>query len=639
MHIPDGYLSPETAIAMYVAATPIWFRATQKVKQLLSGRTVPLVAVFSAFSFVIMMFNVPMPGGTTGHAVGATLAAIVLGPWAAVLTTSIALIIQAFFFGDGGILALGANVFNMGIAIPFTGYALYRWLAGASPVTSPRRAVAGGIAGYVAINIAALLTGLELGIQPLLFHDAVGHSLYFPYPVQIALPAMMIGHLTLAGFVEAAVTGLVIAWLQRSNPQILNTYGFVRSVASRTLQVAWIAVLLLMVLTPIGLLSPGTAWGEWSRTELEKLGLGYIPAGFDRMAGIWSAPLARYDIPLLNNAAAAYVLAAVFGVALVLLALFALAWVLTLTSAAAGKQVKSHALGTTDPVRQGQREGTGRRLAHGHIEKTLGDFSGTLEHTLFAEEIARKPGVLQALDPRVKLIGALALLLAISLSHNLVVIAGLYLLSLPVALVSQVPIGFYLKRVWVFMPFFTGIIALPALFNVFTPGEPLVTLVDIASPRLYLVITIPGVMSAAFLLLRVGASVSFAVLLILTTRWSYLLKSLRVLRVPQTFVLILGMTYRYIYVFLHAANDMFLARKSRMVGQLSPAEDRRLLAASMGALLATSYELSDEVYLAMQSRGFRGEVQVMDTLTWRGRDWLWLAAFLLVSVIAVWLGR
>ncbi len=281
----------------------------------------------------------------------------------------------------------------------------------------------------------------------------------------------------------------------------------------------------------------------------------------------------------------------------------------------------------------------GKHRAQGFLEKTLGDLSGALEHSLFAEEMARQPGFLQALDPRTKLLGALALLLAVSLSHNLLVIVGLYLLTLPVAYASRVPMGMYLKRVWVFMPFFTGIVALPALFNVFTPGAALVTLVDSASPRLYLAITAPGVITAAFLLLRVGTSVSIAVLLILTTRWILLLKALHVLRLPQSFVLILGMTYRYIYVLLHTANDMFLARKSRVVGRLSSAEDRKWLAASVGTLLSKSYDLSDEVYLAMQSRGFRGEVRVLDTLAWRYRDGVWLVMFLTAAAMAVWLGR
>jgi cobalt/nickel transport system permease protein len=277
--------------------------------------------------------------------------------------------------------------------------------------------------------------------------------------------------------------------------------------------------------------------------------------------------------------------------------------------------------------------------ARGFFEKTLNDITGALEQSLFAEEIARREGLLQSLDPRAKLIGALALLIAISASHNLIVILALYILTLPIASASRVPMGFYFKRVWVFMPFFTGVVALPALFSPFSPGAPIVTLIDLASPRVYLAITQPGVITAAFLLLRVGASVSIAVLLILTTRWTTLLKALRVLRMPQAFVLILGMTYRYIYVLLHAANNMFLARQSRVVGRVASAEDRRWLAASMGALLAKSYALSDDVYLAMQSRGFRGEAQVMETMAWRTHDWVWLAVFAAVAVSAVWIGR
>ena len=182
-------------------------------------------------------------------------------------------------------------------------------------------------------------------------------------------------------------------------------------------------------------------------------------------------------------------------------------------------------------------------------------------------------------------------------------------------------------------------IAIPAVLNVFSPGPALLTLVDSAAPRLYLAITWPGVITAAFLLLRVGASVSATVLLILTTRWALLLKALRVLRVPQAFVLILGMTYRYIYVLLHSMNDMFLARKSRLVGRMSAAEDRHWLAAGMGTLLSRSYQMSDEVYLAMQSRGFRGEALVMDEMKWSATDWLWLGLAIAVTLVAVWVGK
>lgn len=292
---------------------------------------------------------------------------------------------------------------------------------------------------------------------------------------------------------------------------------------------------------------------------------------------------------------------------------------------------------STSPVHGSAAGEHAKRHAHGFFEKTVAGISETLEHTLFAEELARQPGLLQSLDPRAKLLGALGLLIAASFSHNLLVLLLLYLLTLPIAYASRVPMGFFLKRVWVFMPFFTGIIALPALFNVFSPGQPLVTL--ISAPQFTLSITLPGVITAAFLLLRVGTSVSIGVLLILTTRWTSLLKALRVLRVPQSFVLILGMTYRYIYVLLHAMNDMFLARKSRLVGRMSGSEDRHWLTASMGILLSKSYQLSEQVFLAMQSRGFRGEVLIMDNLVWRRADTLWLAVFLIVAAVAIAFGR
>ena len=126
MHIPDGYLSPITSLVMFLLVLPFWVIGIRKIRQTMNARSVPLIALMAAFSFVIMMFNVPLPGGTTGHAVGAALAAIVLGPEIATIAVSIALIIQAFFFGDGGILAIGANCFNMAVVIPYIADAIYR---------------------------------------------------------------------------------------------------------------------------------------------------------------------------------------------------------------------------------------------------------------------------------------------------------------------------------------------------------------------------------------------------------------------------------------------------------------------------------------------------------------------------------
>lgn len=221
MHIPDGYLGPATCGAFYAIMAPIWALASGAVKRALSVKQVPLLAIGAAFSFVIMMFNVPIPGGTTGHAVGATLVAILVGPWAACIAITVALVVQALLFGDGGITALGANCFNMAFAMPFAGYYIYRAISYNSPAGSNRRVIAAGIAGYAGINIAALLTGFEFGIQPLLHKTASGQALYCPYGLNVALPVMLGEHLLVFGWVEAVVTALVIKYLQKQAPELL----------------------------------------------------------------------------------------------------------------------------------------------------------------------------------------------------------------------------------------------------------------------------------------------------------------------------------------------------------------------------------------------------------------------------------
>src|SRR6266478_5769876 len=222
MHIPDGYLSPSTCAVLYGAAVPFWYAAFARVKRLLNSRLVPLLALASAFCFVIMMFNVPLPGGTTGHAVGVGAATVVLGPWASMLSLSVALLIQALFFGDGGITTLGANCFNMAIVGSLVAHMIYRIGAGTTPVTSSRRVVAAAFAGYAAVNASAFLAACELGIQPLFFKDASGAPLYAPYSLHIAIPAMMIGHLSFAGLAEFFVSGGVVAYLQRARPSPLD---------------------------------------------------------------------------------------------------------------------------------------------------------------------------------------------------------------------------------------------------------------------------------------------------------------------------------------------------------------------------------------------------------------------------------
>ena len=339
MHIPEGYLSPATCAAAYAAALPVWAVALRRVKRLLQSRLVPLLAVVSAFCFVVMMFNLPIPGGTTAHAVGMGLAAVLLGPWAASLAISIALLIQALFFGDGGLTTFGANCLNMAIVGSFASYAVYRLLAGRAPLQARRRVVAAAVAGYAGINMAAFLAACEFGLQPLLFHDAAGTPLYAPYPLGVALPAMMLAHLTLAGAAEAVIAAGVVAYLQRSNPSLLEApllggsglrWGSLRSL--------WIGLGALMVCSPLGLLAAGTAWGEWAPGDLQNAGIRqqiarassdvappvHVPAGLERLAGLWHAPLPDYAPAFLHNATVGYAVSAMVGCGLILLLLAAL---------------------------------------------------------------------------------------------------------------------------------------------------------------------------------------------------------------------------------------------------------------------------------------------------------------------------
>jgi cobalt/nickel transport system permease protein len=349
MHIPDGYLSPTTCAALYAGSAPFWYVSLRRLKRLLTTRFIPLLSMFAAFSFVVMMFNLPLPGGTTGHAVGVSIASIVLGPWASILAISIALFIQAVFFGDGGITALGANCFNMAIAGSLAAYVTYRAISGNCAIASRRRVVAAAVAGYLSINVAALLAAIEFGIQPMLFRDAAGAPLYAPYPLKIAIPAMMAGHLTVAGLAELILAAGLVAWLQRSHPSLLrNTAPGAIESKDEPEGFGWAAIrplaaglAALMLLTPLGILAVGTAWGEWSPSDLadrtarqsiaaasadQELPPG-VPQGLERLSSVWTAPFPSYAPPFLRSTSFGYLLSAAFGSGLILLAAVAAAWI------------------------------------------------------------------------------------------------------------------------------------------------------------------------------------------------------------------------------------------------------------------------------------------------------------------------
>ena len=316
MHIPDNYLSPATCAVMGAAMVPIWATSGGKVKAGLPRTKLPFLGICAAFSFLIMMFNVPAPGGTTAHAVGGTLIAALVGPWAACIAISVALLIQALLFGDGGLLAFGANCFNMAFVIPFLGYFIHTFLK--DRARTERGGLIGlGVAAYLALNMAALCAAIEFGLQPVIARDLAGLPLYCPYPLSISIPGMLLPHLLVAGVAEALFTVGVYAFIRRVSP------GTLYEGARQRVPVIYGVMVALVCCSPLGLLAKGPAWGEWGVDEIKDLVFGGKPLGFvpSGMAHGFSLKAVCQDYAVTGMPEwAGYVLSALAGGALLIIA-------------------------------------------------------------------------------------------------------------------------------------------------------------------------------------------------------------------------------------------------------------------------------------------------------------------------------
>jgi cobalt/nickel transport system permease protein len=268
----------------------------------------------------------------------------------------------------------------------------------------------------------------------------------------------------------------------------------------------------------------------------------------------------------------------------------------------------------------------------GFIEHSIESLVRALEHSLESEEVARADGLLQRLDPRVKIVGSAALIVAAVASRRIVVIAFVFAFAVLLALLSRVPLRSLALRSWAGVLGFTGLIAIPAVFT--TPGPVIYRI-----PLLHWGVTAPGLRSAVCLIVRAETAATVAVLLVLCTPWAHVLKGLRVLRVPVVVIAIFSMTYRYIFLLLETVGEMFESRRSRQVGRLSGPERRRLAATTAGVLLGRTFHLGNDVYLAMQSRGFDGEVHLLSDFSMKLRDYAGLLVLLGAAATALYFGR
>jgi cobalt/nickel transport system permease protein len=265
------------------------------------------------------------------------------------------------------------------------------------------------------------------------------------------------------------------------------------------------------------------------------------------------------------------------------------------------------------PARPG-RKGRGRSLAR----KTADSIGRAVGDVLENEEVAARPGLLQRLDPRVKLLSLLLLAVTVSLVHSVWVLLALVGLTLVMAAASRVGVGSFVRKVWGSAGLLAVLIALPSATRLITPGA-------VAVPLGALSLTRPGLMGAATLVARVVAAAGFSLLVVWTMRWTELLQALTALRLPGVIVATLAMAQKQILTLLRTVEQIHLARESRTVSRGTAVENRAWVTERMSFVVRKSIRTADEVYDAMLSRGFSGPVRSLVRLRMGVRDWVWAA--------------
>ncbi len=306
MHIPDGYISPKVFVPFYLLFIPLFVKGIKKLRRQLNEEVLPLLSSLTALSFIIMMFNIPIPGGTSGHALGAALIAIIFGPWAGFMAICLVLLLQALLFGDGGITTYAINAIAMGYVASFTGYYTYKLLK--NKISDKLNYF---ISGWTSIVLASVVVAIVLGIEPYIAKNINGVPIYFPYGLNITLPAIVGSHMLFFGIVEGIFTLFGVSYFKKyfDIGQGYRTIGVKKETSDILL--FFFVVLLIMLLVPLGIITENPAWGEWNLSFFHE-NLGFIPQGIKHFSTLYSAPLSGYILPGMS-AVASYYLSAILA--------------------------------------------------------------------------------------------------------------------------------------------------------------------------------------------------------------------------------------------------------------------------------------------------------------------------------------
>jgi len=279
----------------------------------------------------------------------------------------------------------------------------------------------------------------------------------------------------------------------------------------------------------------------------------------------------------------------------------------------------------------------------GFIGKTIDGIFGFLEEAFISESNSRRRGLLQGLDPRAKMVSILAVIFATSLTGNLRILIFIYILTLLFAYLSKIEVGFFIKRVWLFIPIFAGIIAVPMIFNIFLPGDPLFQVAYLGPGAHLGPLTLPesifitrqGFNAAVIFTMRVATCVSAVVLLFITTPKQVLFKSLRTVGVPKIYVLTMEMAYRYVFLLMDLVRELYVAKKARTIQARGMFEEQKWVGGRMGYTLIRSLDMSEKVHMAMMSRGFNGDIHIMQEFKMQNRDYIAGATAIILSAVIV----
>lgn len=626
MHIPDAYLSPQTQAVAFAVMAPLWALAVRRSKGELTASRTPLLSLGAAFCFAIQFLNVPAPGGTTAHPLGAALLAILVGPWSASIAMSVTLLVQGVVFGDGGVLSLGVNCWNMGLVAVLVATTVHRLCAGTAVPGSRRWLTSAAAASYCGTVCAAISAGLILGIQPLVAHDRFGHALYCPFGLGIAVPAMAITHLLAAAPADAIVTVGALAYVARSFPALLSTKDALPLIQRTQLGRA---VAVLLALTPLGLLASGAAWGEWElKSVAEKVG--YTPAGSAAVRPIMTPMLPDYG--LANSSGWAWLVLGCLvsaAVGAVLVSVFTRA----LVRGTRTPDVKPASVARGNepmPSWMLEERRVPRAIGRSHTDRWLRELARRLSQVI-AEGSSSTPSATITLgaQPGPKAIAAISLLVAIGLCPSPAALAFVLVAVWTVAAMARCVSVLSVRRVIELTSFFGLCFALPAALSFVTPGPPLLSLHGLAVTR-------TGLALAATISLRLAAGLSIVSLWSTTTPWRHQLTSLKAIGLPAPFISAAMLAYRYQFVLLDTLLGMVDARAAREVGGAGRNAIRRYTGVGTAILFAKSASLAEELSWAMSARGI-GLSAPAKRDSWTLLDWGLAAAGVALVISAVWL--